>query len=165
MSQVPKEGSENDLDRSAALKLLISIARAFKAIDDRVRSKLAAGGLSMTEFAVLEVLYHKGRLPLGELADRILVTGASTTYIVKKLEKRKLMARRVSSEDQRVVFGEITETGRKLVGKIFPLHAEDLRHAMAGLSRQEKKEAALLMRKLEAYAKGEAGRKQPGLDE
>ena len=50
----------------------------------------------MTEFAVLEVLYHKGALPLGELRDRILVTGASTTYVVKKLEERGLDA----SEDR-----------------------------------------------------------------
>ncbi len=118
----------------------------------------------MTEFAVLEVLYHKGRLPLGELADRILVTGASTTYTVKKLEKRKLMTRRASDEDQRFVFGEITEMGRKLIDRIFPLHAEDLSRVMAGLSRQEKKEAALLMRKLEAYAKREVGREVPEIE-
>jgi MarR family 2-MHQ and catechol resistance regulon transcriptional repressor len=48
----------------------------------------AERGLGMTKFAVLEVLYHKGALPLGEIRDRILVAGPSTTYVVKKLEKR-----------------------------------------------------------------------------
>jgi len=144
---------ETDLDRAATLQLLISVARAVKEIDKWVRPHLARQGLGVTEFAVLEVLYHKGPLPLGEIRDRILVTGASTTYIVKKLEQRGLMRRRPSGEDQRVVFGELTPTGRKLIGDLFPVHVEHLRQAMAGLSVQEKRSAGQLMRKLGQHAR------------
>ena len=76
------------------MQLVIALGRAVQAIEQGVRPHLAECGLGMTEFAVLEVLYHKGALPLGELRDRILVTGASTTYVVKKLEERGLMRRR-----------------------------------------------------------------------
>src|SRR5437899_3523034 len=107
----PREG-ETALDRSATLQLVIALARALKEIDKWVRPHLASQGLGATEFAVLEVLYHKGPLPLGEIRDHILVTGPSTTYIVKKLEQRGLMRRRPSGEDQRVLFGELTPTGR-----------------------------------------------------
>ena len=56
--------------------------------------------LGMTEFAVLEVCTQ--RCPaLGEVRDRILVTGASTTYVVTKLEERGLLRRRACVEDQR----------------------------------------------------------------
>ena len=96
----PRDG-ETDLDRSATLQLVIALARALKEIDKWVRPHLARQGLGVTEFAVLEVLYHKAPLPLGEIRDQILVTGASTTYIVKKLEQRGLMRRRRSGEDQR----------------------------------------------------------------
>src|SRR6267378_6266154 len=77
-------------------------------------------GLSLTEFAVLEVLHHKGPLRLGEIRDRILLTGASTTYVVKKLEARGLMRRRACGEDSRVVFGELTAKGRALIEEVFP---------------------------------------------
>src|SRR5688572_30804709 len=100
--------AETELDRAATLQLLIALGRAVKAIEKAVRPQLAGHGLAMTEFAVLEILYHKGPLPLSELRDRILVTGASTTYVVTKLEERGLMRRRGSAEDKRVVFGEIT---------------------------------------------------------
>ena len=105
-------------------------------------------GLTMTEYAVLMVLWHGGPTPLGELSERILLTGASTTYTVTKLEKRGLIARESRSEDKRVVMGVITEKGRALAKKIAPLHATDLAEAMHRLSTEEKKSAAQLLRKL-----------------
>ena len=111
----------------------------------------------MTEFAVLEVLYHKGALPLGEIRDRILLTGASTTYVVKKLEERGLMRRRACAEDQRVVFGELTTKGRTLIQEVFPAHVERLQHAMAGLSASQKREAGRLLRVLSRHARRTTG--------
>jgi len=159
----PPDG-ETDLDRAATLQLVIALARAVKEIERWVRPHLAAHGLGITEFAVLEVLYHKGPLPLGEIRDRILVTGASTTYVVKKLEQRGLMRRRPSSEDQRVVFGELTEAGRRLIGDLFPAHVEYLRQAMAGLKVQEKRAAGQLIRKLVQHTRsgGRGGQAREG---
>src|SRR5215210_3010706 len=118
-------------ERTATLQLVIALSRAFQALERGVRPHLAEHGLGLTEFAVLEVLYHKGVLPLGEIRDRILVTGASTTYVVKKLEERGLMRRRTSPEDQRVVFGELTARGRAQLDKVFPAHVDRLRDVMA----------------------------------
>ena len=152
----PRDG-ETDLDRAATLQLVIALARAVKEIERWVRPHLASHGLGVTEFAVLEVLYHKGPLPLGEIRDRILVTGASTTYVVKKLEQRGLIRRRSSGEDHRVVFGGLTPAGRRLIGDLFPVHVQHLRQAMAGLSVQEKRAAGELIRKLAQHAR-DAGR-------
>ena len=59
--------------------------------------------------------------PLGELSERILLTGASTTYTVKKLEKRGLIARESRSEDKRVVTGVITGEGPNAGAKDCPV--------------------------------------------
>ena len=144
-------------DRSATLQLLIALARSYQAIEQGVRPQLAGQGLGLTEFAVLEVLFHKGPLPLGEIRDRILVTGASTTYVVKKLEERGLMRRRTSVEDQRVVFGELTPKGRALLGAVFPVHVDRLREIMACLSVAEKHTAARLLRRLSQHARRTTG--------
>jgi MarR family 2-MHQ and catechol resistance regulon transcriptional repressor len=136
------------LDRTAALRLLLVMSRALKAIDAPLRVHLEQWDLSLTEFAVLEVLYHKGPLPLSEIASRILVTGASTTYTIKRLEERGLVRRRPCREDQRFVFGELTDAGRALIAEVFPAHAEEIRVAMRGLSRAEKRDAAELLRRL-----------------
>jgi MarR family 2-MHQ and catechol resistance regulon transcriptional repressor len=123
-------------------------SRAMRAVSDPLRRELQAWDLSPTEFGVLEALYHKGPLPLGELAQRILITGASTTYTVKGLEARGLMRRRPCTEDQRVVFGELTGAGRALLDEVFPAHAESMRRLMAGLSTAEKLDAVDLLRRL-----------------
>ena len=109
----------------------------------------------MTEYSVLMVLHHGGPTPLGELSERILLTGASTTYTVKKMEKRGLLARESRSDDKRVVLGVITEKGSALAQKIAPLHATDLAEAMHHLSIEEKKTSAQLLRKLRGVGSNE----------
>jgi MarR family 2-MHQ and catechol resistance regulon transcriptional repressor len=144
-------------ERTATLQLVIALSRAFQALERGVRPHLAEHGLGLTEFAVLEVLYHKGVLPLGEIRDRILVTGASTTYVVKKLEDRGLVRRRTCEEDQRVVFGELTAKGRALIDEVFPVHVERLREVTAGLSVAQKREASQLLRRLSLHARRTTG--------
>jgi len=142
-------------DEAASLQLILSIGRAFKFVDDYVRPRMQKHGLTMTEFSVLMVLHHGGPTPLGELSARILLTGASTTYTVKKLERRGLIVREPGSEDKRVVMGVITEKGGTLARKIAPLHAAELSEAMHRLSTEEKKTAAQLLRKLRGLGPNE----------
>src|ERR1700750_2085705 len=127
------ENGTNDRDRAATLKLVIALGRARQAMERVVRPHLAASGLAMTEFAVLEALYHKGALRLGEIRDRILLTGARTTYVGKKHEERGLMRRRACAEDSRVVFGELTARGRALIDEVFPAHVGLSPRATGGL--------------------------------
>src|ERR687898_1287831 len=128
MRKEPEQDASGD--QTATLQLIIALGRSVQAIERGIRPHLAACGLSLTEFAVLEVLYHKGALPLGEVRDRILLTGASTTYVVRKLEERGLMRRRTCAEDQRVIFGELTAKGRALIDEVFPAHVDRLREVM-----------------------------------
>ena len=146
-----------DDDRAATLQLVIALGRALQALERAVRPYLTASGLGLTEFAVLEVLYHKGALPLGDIRDRILLTGASTTYVVKKLEERALMRRRTCAEDQRIVFGELTPKGRALIDEVFPVHVERLQQAMGGLSLSQKREASRRLRALSLHARRTTG--------
>jgi MarR family transcriptional regulator, 2-MHQ and catechol-resistance regulon repressor len=149
--------SATDADRAATLQLIIALGRALQALERAVGPHLVQHGLSLTEFAVLEVLSHKGPLRLGEIRDRILLTGASTTYVVKKLEERGLMRRRACAEDSRVVFGELTAKGRALIDEVFPAHVERLQQAMGGLSVLQKRDAIRLLRTLRVHARRASG--------
>ena len=148
IASAPSAADPHVLDRTAALRLLIVMSRALRAVTEPARQHLKRWDLSPTEFGVLEALYHKGPLPLSALAERVLITGASMTYTVKRLEERKLVRRRASAEDQRFVFGELTGAGRALIAQVFPEHAEQIRQGMRGLSRQEKRQAAELLMRL-----------------
>lgn len=131
-----------------ALKLFVVLYRAHRAIAERIRRSLDQKGLGETEFAVLEVLYHKGRLLVGEVGSRILLTSGSTTYVIDKLEKRGLVSRRPCESDRRALYVELTPAGEELIAGIFPAHAEAIRQAMQGLTIDEQRIATALLRRL-----------------
>jgi MarR family transcriptional regulator, 2-MHQ and catechol-resistance regulon repressor len=130
------------------LRLWVVLARAFDAVARHARASIARFGLGTTEFAVLEVLYHKGELPVCDVQRRILVESSSTTYVVDKLVKRGLVRRRHSGTDRRVVLLALTPAGRRLIQRIFPQHAHAIRRAVAALPPREQAQALRLLRTL-----------------
>ena len=131
-----------------ALKLWVVLARAFDAVEHHSRSSIARFGLGTTEFGVLEVLYHKGELAVCDVQRRILVESSSTTYVVDKLVTRGLVRRRHSSHDRRVVLVALTPAGRRLIQRIFPMHADAMRDAVAPLPALQQAQAVRLLRAL-----------------
>ena len=132
-------------DLGTALKLWVVLARAFDSVERHARASIARFGLGATEFGVLEVLAHKGELPVCEVQQRILVESSSTTYVVDKLVDRGLVRRRASGVDRRVVLLTLTPAGRRLVKRIFPPHADAMRLAVAALSPRDQARAVRLL--------------------
>lgn len=131
-----------------ALKLWIVLSRAYLAVNRHAEADMARHGLSPGEFAILEALYHKGPLLLGEVQRKILVSSGGVTYLVDRLEKQGLVERRDCPGDRRARFAALTPAGEELIGRIFPEHARALERALDGLSASEKKSAVNLLRKL-----------------
>jgi len=134
--------------RDVPLQLWVVLARAFDAVERHSRASIARFGLGTTEFGVLEVLYHKGELPVCEVQRRILVESSSTTYVVDKLVKRGLVRRRHSKADRREVLLALTPAGRRLIQTIFPPHAAAMRQAVGALPQREQARAVRLLRAL-----------------
>jgi MarR family 2-MHQ and catechol resistance regulon transcriptional repressor len=135
-------------DRDLSLKLWVVLARANQAVAARSRDDIERHGLTASEFGTLEVLYHKGDLPVGEIRSRVLLTSGSMTYVVDKLAGRGLVTRRHCPQDQRVTYVGLTPAGRRLVASIFPEHAEAIRQATAGLAPGEKRLIIALLKRL-----------------
>ncbi|MBS4212048.1 MULTISPECIES: MarR family winged helix-turn-helix transcriptional regulator [Neobacillus] len=133
---------------AVSLKLFIVLSRAYKAINEHVNKVIQASGLNPTEFAVLELLYHKGDQPLQQIGAKILLASGSITYVVDKLEQKGLLRRSACPTDRRVIFAQITDEGKKLIQDIFPEHAQQIDKLMSSLSDSEKLEAIDLLKKL-----------------
>src|SRR5712672_2289492 len=147
--------------RDPALALWVVLARAFDSIQRHARDSIARFKLGATEFGVLEVLYHKGELPVCDVQRRILVESSSTTYVVDKLVTRGLVRRRHSSHDRRVVLVALTAAGRRVIERIFPLHAEAMRRAVAVLPPLQQAQAVRLLRALGKGAAESSARSHP----
>lgn len=135
-------------DKELSLKLMVVLSKAYKTVMDYAMRDMKEHGFSSSEFSVLELLYHKGRIPLQQIGSKILVTSGSITYNVDKLEKKGYLKRVPCDDDRRVTYAEMTEAGRKLFDEIFPRHAEAIMSIMSGLQTQEKTTAIELLKKL-----------------
>jgi len=139
---------EHDPSIERSLRLFRVLNRAFRSVSEHSVRDIKTYGLNQTEFAVLELLFHKGPIPLQQIGSRLLILSGGVTYTVDKLEKSGYVARRPCKEDRRVIFAEITEKGKQQMEEIFPKHARSLHHAMSGLTDEEKEQAIELIKKL-----------------
>ena len=143
-----------DLDQkqARALKLWVVLSRAYAAIARHAEADVASDGLTTAEFAIMETLFAKGRLRMGELQQTVLVTSGGTTYLVDRLTDRGLVRRADCPEDRRVRYVELTGKGERLMETVFPRHADVITAALAGLSATEQQDATRLLRSLGKYA-------------
>jgi len=135
-------------DVEGALRMWIALARAYGTVSRSVATKVAEYELTTSQFGILEALHHLGPLTLGELADKLLVTGGNVTYVMDRLQRDGLVTRRRCSQDRRVVWAELTPDGRALIEEVFPQHAEFLHDTLGVLDSAERAELRTLLKKL-----------------
>ena len=137
-----------ETETQLALQLLVGLARCTHSVMKYCVNDILRYGLKISEFEVLELLYHKGPTPQGQIAERVLLTMGSITYVVDQLEKKGLVKRVPCAADRRIIYAEITEAGKTKMDAIFPPHAEEVRRAVSGLTVEEQKQAVALLKKM-----------------
>ncbi|WP_111931474.1 MarR family winged helix-turn-helix transcriptional regulator [Clostridium tertium] len=122
------------------LKLVIAMARTYNDMFFEIEKNVQEFGLNISEFGVLEMLYHKGDQAVQKVAEKILVTSGTITYVINKLEKKELVVRRKCEKDKRVFYVSLTEKGREFISDIFPKHKEFLDNLFIELNEDTKRE-------------------------
>ncbi|MFU8848033.1 MAG: MarR family winged helix-turn-helix transcriptional regulator [Opitutales bacterium] len=133
--------------------LFLLFWKAYHAVMRYDQASISQSGFgSLTDFAVLEVLLHKGSLPVNAIGEKVLLTSGSITTAVDRLERRALVKREKSELDRRVVQVHLTESGRELITGAFEQHAENLNLLFQVFNDEERAQFAKLSRKLGVYA-------------
>jgi len=135
-------------DIRQALDAYIKLVRASESVTSRVIRHLDDEGLTVSQFGVLEALFHLGPLSQRELAQKILKSGGNVTMVIDNLEKQGLVKRERDAEDRRLYRITLTPPGRKLIKNIFPPHAEKIASQMNILTKDELQVLGHLCRKL-----------------
>jgi MarR family 2-MHQ and catechol resistance regulon transcriptional repressor len=128
------------------------MSRAHAAIAAHASADVARHGLTLAEFGILEALYHRGPMLLGEVQRRILVSSGGITFLVDRLIAKGVVERRACEADRRARYAALTPAGTELVARIFPEHAALLTQVMEGLTVAEQTTAANVLRALGRYA-------------
>ena len=125
------------------------LGKAFHALAAHAEESLSLSraGLGESDFRVLEVLLHKGRLPVNTIGPKVWLTPGSISVAVDRLEKAALVKRK-NTDDRRVRLVELTAKGRALITKTFREHASAMEEAAGVLSKEERRMLLRLLKKL-----------------
>ncbi len=131
-----------------AARLWIVLARCHRAVALAVERDIAALGLCITDFMVLEALLHKGPLTITEIQTKVLLASGSMTAAVDRVESMGLVVRKTTSKDRRARVLDLTPEGRRLIEGAFKRHSQHLEAMMAVLDSGEKKVLYEALKKL-----------------
>ncbi len=137
----------------SAPRLWLVLARAHRAVVDYIEGALTAQGLGLSDFMVLEVLLHKGPLPISAIGEKVLLASASMTSAIDRLEKRGLVDRRSCNSDRRLRYVDLTDCGKAFIEEIYARHEVDLERVSAALGSEERNTMYEGLKKLGQAAK------------
>jgi DNA-binding MarR family transcriptional regulator len=106
--------------------LLRAHAALVRDVDEELR---AAHDLPLSWYDVLSEVAGApgGRIRMGELAQRVLLTPAGLSGLVDRLERAQLIERRPCDGDARGTYAVVTHRGRRLLERAYPTHRDAVR--------------------------------------
>ncbi|WP_312541976.1 MarR family transcriptional regulator [Enterococcus sp.] len=134
--------------QEAALTAYIGLLRTANQLAQMAKADVRCYGLNITEFSVMELLYHRGTQATQAIKEKILIASSTTTYVIDQLEKKGHVQRQLSKHDQRITLVSLTEAGTTLMDKIFPTHAQQIEQRFEAISTEELNTLKAILRKI-----------------
>jgi MarR family transcriptional regulator, 2-MHQ and catechol-resistance regulon repressor len=142
------EDVEKRAQNLRGVHLWLVLWKAFDGLHAHALDSIHSLGLGLSDFGALEVLLHKGPLPVNALGQKIRLTSGSISIAIDRLEEKGLVERKDDPEDRRARIVHLTAQGRKLIECAFTEHAAAMEHATSGLSGTERTSTIRLLKKL-----------------
>lgn len=128
--------------------LYLLLWKAFKALEQLdLESIRALGFRCNTDFAVLEILMHKGPMPINAIGKSVLLTSGSITTAIDRAERAGWVERRPDQADRRVTLVHLTESGSQRIEKAFSSHRSRMEQVFGHLSGDERERFGYLLKK------------------
>ena len=142
---------------TSGVHVWLVLMKAFHALAAHAEESLnlSQSGLGNSDFRVLEVLLHKGPLPVNTIGPKVWLTPGSISIAVDRLEKKALVKRN-NTDDRRVRLVELTAKGRALITKISREHAAAMEKTASVLPNEERLMLLQLLKKLGKNAEAQS---------
>lgn len=140
-----------------AAHTLLVMLKVLRAIRHFALPPILTGGLGESDFRVLEVLLHKGPMPVNVIGPKVDLNPGSVSVAVDRLFKKGLVSRVENESDRRVRTVSLTEKGRRVFVPVFRQHAALIKRAFQDVSPKEQRQMEAVLKKL--------GRRAEELDE
>lgn len=117
---------------------ILSIVRTANLVSARAGQLFRGFGLTEAQFNVLFSLRHSTRnVTQAELGKRLVVTRASVTSVLDKLEDKGLVERQKVAGNRRIYHVRLTLEGAQLMARVEPSYREEVHRALGDLGEDE----------------------------
>lgn len=130
------------------LKTIVSLFRATDAFSKAIQKDVKQYGLNVTEFGILEALYHKGKMNIKSLLEKVLITNSTMSYVIEQLIKKELVIKERSKNDRRSFELVLTDKGYQLMDSAFALHKKHMRNIIDVLSKEEEESLREMLKRI-----------------
>ena len=131
-----------------ALNAWLIMLKAWQSMSRYLLPTLLEEGLGESDFRVLEVLLHKGPMPVNAIGPRVALNSGSVSVAVDRLFKEGLVNRVESTGDRRVRTVSLTEKGREMFVPVFRRHSALIKRAFQDLSPEELQQLEVVLKKI-----------------
>jgi len=128
--------------------LWLVLMKAHRTLERLATRSIELSEVGLSDFAVMEMLLHKGPQPVNEIGRRVELTSGAITTAVDRLESRGLVTREAHPSDRRARIVRLTVTGEAQAAKIFAGHKAAMDLAASGLSKTERATLIELLKKV-----------------
>src|SRR5256884_7212138 len=128
--------------------LWLVMMKAHRTLQRLATRSIEASDVCLSDFAVMEMLLHKGPQPVNEIGRRVELTSGAITTAVDRLESRGLVTREAHESDRRARIVRLTPRGKEEAVKAFAIHRTAMDVAASGLSKSERATLIQLLKKL-----------------
>lgn len=141
------------------MHLWLVLMKAHRTLERHARRSIEPLGLGPSDFAILELLLHRGQQPVSAIGRRVDLTSGAITSAVDRLEAQGLVVRTADAKDRRTRFVSLTSKGTARIREVFGVHKRAMEGATRGLTATERETLIHLVKKLgraaeEQLAKG-----------
>jgi MarR family 2-MHQ and catechol resistance regulon transcriptional repressor len=131
-----------------ALHTWLIMLKAWQSMSRYLLPSLLEEGLGESDFRVLEVLLHKGPMPVNAIGPKVYLNPGSVSVAVDRLYNKGFVSRAECTKDRRVRTVSLTEEGRRMFVPLFRRHTALIKRAFQDVSVEERQQIELVLKKV-----------------
>ena len=139
----------NKIERDR-LNTYLLLRRVYKKLISRITTELKSLGTTDAQFGVLRTISKKDEVSIGEISKWVLTCNANLTALIDRMERKKLVIRRIGKTDKRWRHISLTEKGNALAEKVIEPHRNYVANIFAAFTLEELDHFNSLLMKLQA---------------
>jgi MarR family 2-MHQ and catechol resistance regulon transcriptional repressor len=128
--------------------LWLVLWKAAKSLEANARHNISDLAMGVSDFAIMELLLHKGPTPVNSIAKKVMLTSGSMTPAIDRLVEKGFVERRDDEKDRRVREVRLTSKGRRVIHKAYDKHQKAMDNAVSSLDESERIALVSLLKKL-----------------